>query len=461
MFKLEHINTGANRIPIAFVSTLADCLMDNVHFAKDKYGRMYYYDGGVYKPEAEDLIRRLYVQLLVQQGHAKLWSETMPRKVIAYIMTQVEEILDRPSMDKINFRNGLYTIMNDNGYDVGKFELHSEVDHSDYRTIVQIPVDYDPEAKCPHWEKFLSEVFPEDPGLLMDIIGLCIVPFTGLQKCIVLLGEGSNGKGTYLDALQKVVGEENYANLDMKRLAGHDSRFNTACLVGKLVNVFGDLPPNKIENTGVFKALTGQDTIMVEYKGRQPFSYRPFARLIFSCNSILESDDTTVGYKRRFFCVPFDSVFEVNARKKQEIENELSRPEELSGLLNNLLPRLPMLIAEGLQYNEAAAQKVENYVPVPKWFKKWFENTFIVEELAKTVAEEAYTLYIEQCHERPEEIAIERLMFIKFLKASTKLEVRTARVNGIPRRCYIGIRLAHPIQKNIIVDEEDILDAEW
>lgn len=361
-------------------STVSECIMVNEKFAIDESQRLYYYDGTVYKLDKGHIrIRQWYHKVLEVHNMLPFWSNLFPAKIVDYITPRVPQLLDRPDIHRINLLNGIYYI-GDLESVSSRFESHAEFDHSDYLTTVQIPINYDPLAICPYWDEFLPQLFPADPELLVQIVGLCMIPFTGLQKCIVLLGGGSNGKGTYLNAIQSAVGPDNYASLDMKRLTGRDSRFNTAGLVGKLVNIFGDLPPNQIEDKGIFKALTGQDSIQVEFKGKQPYSYKPFARLIFSCNSIMESDDQSVGYKRRFFCIPFEQTFDVDPKKGRELEQNLADPLELSGLFNRIVRWLPIIIADNLKYNDAALEIVQNFIPVPQYFKDWFEQSFIVDD---------------------------------------------------------------------------------
>jgi putative DNA primase/helicase len=456
MINLQRLDTGGFAITLNIPSDVAGCLIKNVGFARDEAFRLYYYDEGVYKVGGVNIIDYLYKMLVEQQGQARQWNDKMAKKVHDYIIADAKPLIERPMMDRINFRNGLYFIESQ------RFELHSEVDHRDYRTSTQLPIDYNPKAKGEYWKRFLGEIFPEDPNLLIDIIGLCMVPFTGLQKCIVLIGGGSNGKGTFLAALQQIVGKANYSNLELKRLTGNDSRFNTSVLQNKLVNIVGDVSPTDIENTGVFKKLTGEDDITIEYKGKQPFSYKPFARLIFSCNEVLESDDKTVGFKRRFFCIPFDKTFPVDPKKKLEIEEMLLDPEELGGMLNLALPRLSDLIENGLKYNEAAAAKVDNYVPIPKWFKIWFEKYIVVDFDAKTPSEVIYGCYASTITEfKPDDVWVERASMINYLKASVPglIVGKVMRYGDKIVRGYIGIKV-NPLANlpTVITPNEAIVD---
>ena len=70
-------------------------------------------------------------------------------------------------------------------------------------------VDYDPDAKCPTWERFIHEVFggnAEIIAFLQRAVGYCLTGEIIEHVLIVLYGLGSNGKTTLIDALHYVLG---------------------------------------------------------------------------------------------------------------------------------------------------------------------------------------------------------------------------------------------------------------
>ncbi len=84
-------------------------------------------------------------------------------------------------------------------------------------------------------------------------------------------------------------------------------RFNRAELFGKLANIFADLPSKSIDDNGMFKALTGEDFITAERKNKDPFSFRPYARFLFSCNEIPRNyGDRSEGFYRRLLIIRFE-----------------------------------------------------------------------------------------------------------------------------------------------------------
>src|SRR5439155_2633023 len=98
---------------------------------------------------------------------------------------------------------------------------------------VQLPVLFDPCARCPFWETFISQVFPEDcEAIAWEILAWVMRPDTSIQKAVLLTGEGANGKSVYLRAVTAFVGKRNTASISLHKL--EQDKFAAARLVGKL-----------------------------------------------------------------------------------------------------------------------------------------------------------------------------------------------------------------------------------
>ena len=71
-----------------------------------------------------------------------------------------------------------------------------------------------------------------------------------------------------------------------------DNPFATADLRGKLLNICTDLPSQRLDDSGDFKAIVSGETIRAERKHQPAFHFVPYCRLLYSANNLPESVDT-------------------------------------------------------------------------------------------------------------------------------------------------------------------------
>ena len=157
----------------------------------------------------------------------------------------------------------------------------------------------------------------------------------------MLTGSGANGKSTLLNLLNAFLGADNISKVPLQEL--DENRFKRAELFGELANVFVDLDSRALQSLTYFKTITSGDDIDAERKFRNPFFFKPFAKLIFSANEIPKSNDKTFAYYRRWILILFPNKFVGKADNKHLID-ELTTPKELSGLLNRALRGLDRLL---------------------------------------------------------------------------------------------------------------------
>jgi len=214
---------------------------------------------------------------------------------------------------------------------------------------------------CPKIHKTFTEwVKPEDVRTLYEIIGYTLYPRYSIHKMIMLVGEGGNGKTTYANLIKRFLGNENVSARDLQSLAEY--QFSRIDLVGKLANIFVDLPKKPLKETGVIKALTGEDTIIIDIKHRpRGFEYENYAKMIFTANELPPVYDQSLGWWRRWIVIEFPNKFlsedeleipeekrnEYIERKRIEFLDSIATREELSGLLVMSLLAVRDLIRRG------------------------------------------------------------------------------------------------------------------
>lgn len=353
---------------------LSDAICEDNHFAVDAGGRLYRYANGAYRVGAERYIKRRVKHLLEEWEKTEAWSSYRANEVVAYISADAPELWERPERDRINVLNGLLNVYTQ------ELEPHSP----EWLSPVQIPITYDVDAKCPAWGKYVEPCFPKDaPMLPYEIFASMLTPYRATQKAVLLLGEGSNGKSTYLSAIMTALGKKNCRSISLQKL--ETNRFAVAELVGMLANICPDLPSTHLAETSVFKALTGDEGQMsAEFKYRDSFEFEPFCQLVFSANHPPKSQDASHAFFRRWVVAPFNRTFAEDPKEvgeseqerswegeeehiieklipREELDATLAQPSELSGVLNKALSVLPGLRKNGFTESPLMRKAWEEY----------------------------------------------------------------------------------------------------
>jgi P4 family phage/plasmid primase-like protien len=310
------------------ISEVAEGIRGKGHrFACGPEGGLYHYEDGVYRPNGEKAVRREVLKLLKAKGYKEQWERRYAKEVIEWYLAESEDLPLIPDEDVVNLRNGMLNVVTREFYD------HSPT----YLSMIQLPVEYDPEALCPVWEYFVDEVFPEGARTVAwEIVAWTMTSWDRTQSAILLVGGGSNGKSAFLEGLRTFLGRENTCALPLHRI--EQDKFSAARLFGKLSNIHADIPAEKLSGTDTFKALTGGDAILGERKFKDSWEFVSFAKLLFSVWRVFQTDDSSHGFTRRWVPIPFTREFDKRTgMDPQVLKGMLSEPQELSGLLNKAL----------------------------------------------------------------------------------------------------------------------------
>ena len=157
-------------------------------------------------------------------------------------------------------------------------------------------------------EKFLNFAIPaaDDREMLLEYYGYSLTADNRQQKTLLLYGTGGTGKSTILNLEKTILGDTNISSVAFQDIG---SRFKPSRLVGKLANICGDLPTGSIKDASIFKQLVGEDNIDTERKNKDGFSFKSYAKMIYSTNGlpIIEGERST-GTFRRLLVIPFQQV---------------------------------------------------------------------------------------------------------------------------------------------------------
>lgn len=253
---------------------------------------------------------------------------------------------------KINFNNGVLDI------DTMALTPHSK--DLGFRYVLSF--DYDPSATCPTFDTFMRQVTCEDRELeqiLLEFMGYSLSnDRCWLERALLLLGEGSNGKSTFINVLKGVAGEGNYTPLSIGDLRNEGNR---QMLDGKLFNIAEETPDRALTDSSVFKNLVTGGETQVRQIYKKPYSIRNKAKLIFACNDLPRSADTSKGFYRRFLIVPFNAEFSQDKGNRDPFMEE-KLLGDLPGVFNRAIAAYKQIKkSRAFTESETVAEALENY----------------------------------------------------------------------------------------------------
>ena len=164
-------------------------------------------------------------------------------------------------------------------------------------TTTQLPIEWDPTAKCPTWEALIEEALPGQLERLEDVISQALDWTRSPTKILLLYGASRAGKGLILRVLEQLMGRGNYSAVTLHQLA--ENRFMVAELHGKRANIAGELKPEEVKDISAVKMLTGEDPIQADKKYGATFTFYSYAFLAFSCNKLPPVNETTKAFTSR------------------------------------------------------------------------------------------------------------------------------------------------------------------
>jgi len=389
-------------------------------------GSYYFYDHGVYEP-MEDLAAFAAVRGFMQKTAKTSEISDAEKQWRSAIRKQVREINSNPFI--INVRNGLYNVLD------GSFKPHT----TEYFSTVQLNVNHDPTAKCPRFLEFLHGILPAtEIPLIQEIFGYLLIPVNKAQKSFVFVGAPNAGKSTLLSIAQDILlGSDNVSNIPWQALG---DRFNKAELFGKLANIFADLPSKAVDDGGIFKALTGEDYVTAERKNKDPFSFRPYARFLFSCNDIPKNyADRSEAFFRRLILMRFEKSVPLEKRDPN-LRERLA--EEADGIFAWALDGLRRLMSNSYRFTETeqTALELRRYRIESSSSLMFIEECCEINEKYECVRNILFEKYRDYCNQNGFK-ALSQTNFNKDLEASGNgVERGLEKVSR--RKIWRGVRLA-------------------
>lgn len=188
------------------------------------------------------------------------------------------------------------------------------------------------------WLKFLHDILKrpnekETEELVETIqllLGDAITGRTNKDLLVIMYGNGSNGKSTFIKTVKKVFGDygktmNSELLLQNKNANAQSTEFSFAALKGARIITMSETNESEKMNDKVIKQLTSGETISAQKKFGDQFEYEPSFSPWMSTNNLPIIRSKDFGIWRRIFLIPFlvkftDETKDIHMPEKLEAE---------------------------------------------------------------------------------------------------------------------------------------------
>lgn len=314
-----------------------------------------------------------------------LLTASRVKRIIDLIASAPEIVGDMEEFDQagplLNLQNGVL--------DLNTLELREH--DPELRLTKLAGVAFDPEAKCPTFDRFLDEIMPKEmQSFVMRLFGYALVGQPDRQIFTIFHGVGSNGKSTLVDIVQHVFGD--YARSaepsTFIKQKNERVRDDLARLRGARMVATSELATGEILDAALVKRLTGGDTITARALYKDSFEFKPQFTLFMVTNALPVIDGGDAALARRLILVPFNAVI-------QDRDPRLSQRlrEEVDGIFNRILKGLADYRQNGLNVPEVVRHAASSYAAASDLITAFLEDRCVLADELNVSASVLYEAY--------------------------------------------------------------------
>ena len=214
----------------------------------------------------------------------------------------------------------------------GRLREHRQCD---YLTNI-VPTTFDARAKCPIWERFVSQILADRKNVveyMQRLIGYFLTGVVHEHILPIFHGVGANGKSVFINTIFNMLGE-NYSGKcprDLLMAIKNDRHpASMAWLFGKRFAAAVETAEGARMDEALIKELTGDDKINARRMHENPWEFLPTHKICLVTNHRPQVRGTDHGIWRRLRLIPFEVVFADSQQDKRLTEKLRG---ELPGIL--------------------------------------------------------------------------------------------------------------------------------
>ncbi|MEG4286517.1 DUF5906 domain-containing protein [Microcoleus sp. A006_D1] len=281
-------------------------------------------------------------------------------EIINWVVGRTAIDPNKVNPDGLNCSNGVVRINPDGS--------HVLVPHSPKQVYTYVGGKYDPGADPTDCDRLLEcleesqrEIFLRTAAAGLNL-RLVRSKLTGRGvKGLLCYGEGSNGKDTLRAVLSAVFGQ-GMAGKSLSDFKSYDGgrKFALATIEGAVCNWASENAANlSLDIIQSLKQFITGDPIEIERKGKDSYEYKPTAIFLANCNKLPSITGGTAAIDDRYGILSFKKTYKRGADASQgELEADPRFKDDpdfileriAPAMLNKMLERMPLLLAEGIDY---------------------------------------------------------------------------------------------------------------
>lgn len=301
------------------------------------------------------------------------------------------------------------------------------------------PTEYQPDAKCDLWERFLLEIMGGSEELvryLQRLAGYCLTGVIREHILPISYGTGANGKSTFLGVLRKVLGGDYAAEAAPDLLMTRDGAphpTERADLAGKRMVTTVEIEDGRHLAENFVKQLTGGDEIKVRRMRENFWTLKPTWKIFLATNNKPEIKGMDFGIWRRVRLIPF-SVTIAPASQDPELPEKLIK--EAPGILAWAVRGCQEWRNLGLNDPKQVLEATAEYKQDADVMGKFFSDCCIILPTLRAQGSQLYESFREW-HEK--EVGTEPMNGTVFGRRLTELGFRVEKAGGKKWRIGIGV----------------------
>jgi P4 family phage/plasmid primase-like protien len=310
-------------------------------------GRLALYKDGAFDIMSPDELRHLiavnYKEPETVSLHSPDWS-----LIVSNILDLSQRWPETESNRRVCLANGTF--------DMNTCEL-GEWQREDY-LISRLAFDWNGEAQCPIYDKFMEETFAgqDDPERAQEtyeeFVSHTLFECTDYHKFMVIKGQPRTGKSTLMAIAQMMHGVNAVSAVPVHEFG--NERYRTA-MVGKLLNVVGEVAATSHAADDFLKAVTAGDPVQVRFLYAEPYLVKLSVRLMIACNEMFRVRDTSGAVEARMLVLTCDNFIPEEKRDKQLVTKLRG---ELPGIFNRMC-KAWLRLRDRNQFNPPKLSEIE------------------------------------------------------------------------------------------------------